>query len=102
MARALGMAGEALRACGRYEEAAAQFEQELAIRRAYGDRQFECWTLNRLAEVRCDQGRWADAVALLEASLAIARELQASHEEDAILRLLGDIRRRRGAGEQRA
>jgi tetratricopeptide (TPR) repeat protein/transcriptional regulator with XRE-family HTH domain len=102
VARALEIASETLRAGGRYEEAVAYLEQELAIRRAYGDRQYECWTLNRLAEVRSDQGLWAEASTLFEQSLAIARELRAPHEEEAILRMLSDLHRRRRIGEQPA
>jgi tetratricopeptide (TPR) repeat protein/transcriptional regulator with XRE-family HTH domain len=102
MARALEIASETLRACSRYEEAVAYLEQELVIRRAYGDRLYECWTLNRLAEVRCDQCMWAEATALFEQSLAIARELRAPHEEEAILRMLSELETRREASQHPA
>ncbi len=81
---------------GRWAEAIAAYEQDLAICRELGDRHGEGATLNNLGVVYEKQGRWAEAIAAYEQDLAICRELGDRHGEAQTLNNLGVVYEKQG------
>jgi len=99
-AAALQARATACRRAGRSEEAAAGFEQALALSRAARNRYRDASILVILGNLRRDQGRMDEARAHLEASLAIAREVGNRRLEGNLIGNLGILHAVQGRPEE--
>ena len=73
--------GDALAASGEHLEAEAAYHDALTRkRRIFGERHPEiAGTLNNLAALRADQGRWAEARSLSAEAVAMVQDLAPDH-----------------------
>ncbi len=99
-AAALQARATAYRRAGRSEEAAAGFEQALALARGIGDRRREASVLVTFGNLRRDQGRMDEARAHLETSLAIARDVGHRRLEGNLVGNLGILHAVQGRMEE--
>ena len=105
-ARHAAVRAQTLHALGRIEESAGAFQQAESAARALDDRSLLVRTLYNHSHLQMSCGELADAVQLLEAGLAVAREMQ-SHLVAWLLEnlaychlLLGNLERARAAHAQ--
>ncbi len=93
------MAGEALEACGRYDEAYARFESARAMAVAATDRVTEARAHTGLGELDTHGGRAVAARRHLHAASAIARELGHRPLACAVYNILGNLEQQQGHPE---